>query len=220
MRKIIVKLKQHSPYIHFHPEQQGATLRASEIKPRLDWYILEKVGKRVKKEWLLDETNGKDALNYKLKIRNKGRSFSYKNKIINAEKEMLFYEKPELTFLIWNSELCEEICTYIEAFFIIHNLGFRQSKGYGSFTVDSIFEGNKPKEIIKKSVEDRKKILSEFYYFKILYGHFYKDNLTSFPPVCYKKMNFKTKQTLSISKILNLRFLIIFLYYSSLHLLI
>ncbi|MCD8263196.1 MAG: hypothetical protein LUD02_02770 [Tannerellaceae bacterium] len=36
MNKIVVKLKQHSPFICFHPEQEGATLRASEVKPRLD----------------------------------------------------------------------------------------------------------------------------------------------------------------------------------------
>ena len=38
-------LKQHTPIIHFQHDQAGATLRASELKPRLDKYI---IGHKVK----------------------------------------------------------------------------------------------------------------------------------------------------------------------------
>jgi hypothetical protein len=37
--ELIVTLKQHTPIIHFQWEQTGATLRATELKPKLDRYI-------------------------------------------------------------------------------------------------------------------------------------------------------------------------------------
>ena len=42
MNKLVVKLKQHTPLIHFQHSQEGATLRASEVKPKLDKYIIKK----------------------------------------------------------------------------------------------------------------------------------------------------------------------------------
>lgn len=48
-----VKLKQHTPLIHFQWDQKGATLRASEVKPKLDRFILTRLGRE------------KDSANYK-----------------------------------------------------------------------------------------------------------------------------------------------------------
>ncbi len=36
-------LKQHTPIIHFQHDQEGATLRASEVKPKLDKFIIEEL---------------------------------------------------------------------------------------------------------------------------------------------------------------------------------
>ena len=44
MYKLEVTLKQHTPLIHFQPDQEGATLRASEVKPKLDRFILTRLG--------------------------------------------------------------------------------------------------------------------------------------------------------------------------------
>lgn len=41
MHKLEIKLKQHTPLIHFQHDQEGATLRASEVKPKLDKYLIE-----------------------------------------------------------------------------------------------------------------------------------------------------------------------------------
>lgn len=41
MHKLEIKLKQHTPLIHFQHDQEGATLRASEVKPKLDKFIIE-----------------------------------------------------------------------------------------------------------------------------------------------------------------------------------
>lgn len=78
MKILKVTLKQHTPLIHFQHSEEGATLRASEVKPKLDKYIIEKIGKgsyddikndvrRNYKYWFV---NPKDtyALDYKLTI--------------------------------------------------------------------------------------------------------------------------------------------------------
>jgi len=44
MQKLEITLKQHTPLIHFQHNQVGATLRASEVKPKLDRFILTKLG--------------------------------------------------------------------------------------------------------------------------------------------------------------------------------
>lgn len=43
MHKLEFTLKQHTPLIHFQHEQAGATLRATEVKPKLDQFIIEKL---------------------------------------------------------------------------------------------------------------------------------------------------------------------------------
>ncbi len=75
MHKLEITLKQHTPLIHFQHDQDGATLRASEVKPKLDRFILTKLGegdyqkgleKAKNNKWLIDETKG--ALKYKMRI--------------------------------------------------------------------------------------------------------------------------------------------------------
>ena len=41
MHKLEIKLKQHTPLIHFQHDQEGGTLRASEVKPKLDRFLLK-----------------------------------------------------------------------------------------------------------------------------------------------------------------------------------
>lgn len=57
--KLKVQLEAQSPMIHFQYDQAGATLRASEVKPKLDRFLLNKMeqetGKRVA---VLKEDNG------------------------------------------------------------------------------------------------------------------------------------------------------------------
>lgn len=42
MKTLKVTLKQHTPLIHFQHNQYGATLRASEVKPKLDKFIISR----------------------------------------------------------------------------------------------------------------------------------------------------------------------------------
>ncbi|MGB3465250.1 MAG: hypothetical protein WBA74_08270, partial [Cyclobacteriaceae bacterium] len=44
MHQLTFTLAQHTPLIHFQHDQQGATLRATEVKPKLDQYLLTALG--------------------------------------------------------------------------------------------------------------------------------------------------------------------------------
>ncbi|MBK6914992.1 MAG: hypothetical protein IPH11_15525 [Ignavibacteriales bacterium] len=60
--KLTFKLKQHTPLIHFQHDQHGATLRASELKPKLDKFILMKLGKEADKSLTENEAIYKKGL--------------------------------------------------------------------------------------------------------------------------------------------------------------
>lgn len=74
--KLTYQLKQQTPMLHFQYEQSGATLRVTEVKPKLDRFLISKLGggeyEAVKKEF--KEANTKlfigdtFALNYKMQI--------------------------------------------------------------------------------------------------------------------------------------------------------
>jgi hypothetical protein len=44
MSTVNITLYQHTPLIHFQAKQEGATLRASDVKPRLDRFIITRMG--------------------------------------------------------------------------------------------------------------------------------------------------------------------------------
>lgn len=65
------KLKQHTPIIHFQHDQEGATLRATEVKPKLDKFLIEKMGgwSKIPDEWKVGEGNSQgNPLNYKMYV--------------------------------------------------------------------------------------------------------------------------------------------------------
>jgi hypothetical protein len=77
MYKLEVALKQHTPLIHFQHDQEGATLRASEVKPKLDKFIqgsLKELKPEIYEEYeklmdsVLDGSNEVNSLPYKLSI--------------------------------------------------------------------------------------------------------------------------------------------------------
>lgn len=90
MSALTFTLKQHTPIIHFQHEQDGATLRASEVKPKLDKYLLEKVFHNDFnrcKQFLVGYISDEPHELRKLKKRfDEGmRAFDYKVKIIASE---------------------------------------------------------------------------------------------------------------------------------------
>lgn len=82
--KLEVILRQHTPLIHFQADQAGATLRASEVKPRLDKFIvneLKTINPEIYKEYKDDISKN----NFPLNLENKFCS-PYKLKIFNESK--------------------------------------------------------------------------------------------------------------------------------------
>lgn len=79
--KLEIKLKQHTPLIHFQHDQDGATLRASEVKPKLDKYILGKLTEEERTQGKLNgwikSKNGRTWLDYKMSIKANGMPREY-----------------------------------------------------------------------------------------------------------------------------------------------
>ncbi|MDR1553103.1 MAG: hypothetical protein LBS69_06545 [Prevotellaceae bacterium] len=161
MHKLEITLKQHTPLIHFQHEQEGATLRATEVKPKLDRFILTKLGdgdyekgKVIAKEknWLVGKGD-KPALDYKMRITAENVSsqpiyyqstrdgkfspkypFIFGNVDTKAEQKVFSVCKSlKIKILTFNETLEIEINKSINHFFAVTNFGFRQDKGFGSF---------------------------------------------------------------------------------------
>jgi hypothetical protein len=162
--KLTFLLKQHTPIIHFHPNQHGATLRATELKPKFDRFLLKYVfnndfdkykyyligyDERKDKEGKLkkEDFKGKEAFDYKVKIE---QDLS-KSKQINSRESLFFgnmgdgddkeYKKHNKSFKIeffsFKPQIIEAIKKHFEAFLANNNFGTRQSKGYGGFYLDN-----------------------------------------------------------------------------------
>ena len=150
--KLCFKLKQATPLIHFQANQSGATLRATELKPKFDRFLKEYVfGGSVPSKFLIDKE--KDALNYKVKIEQNlepKEDIPKKNSLFfgNMQSDDIsdegldrfgkkYYKKSnkefKIEFFSFNKELLKLIQDNFEAFLANTNFGTRQSKGYGSF---------------------------------------------------------------------------------------
>ena len=101
MQILKVTLKQHTPLLHFQPNEPNATLRASEVKPKLDKYIIEQIGGGsyekvkgdVKKEYkdLFINKDNIYALDYSLRIDVK--DIDLKTRISEADKPKIKEDK-------------------------------------------------------------------------------------------------------------------------------
>ena len=200
MHKLEIKLKQHTPLIHFQHDQEGATLRASEVKPKLDRFLLTRLGQGNYQAGIAQaKTNGwligkgdHPALDYKMRIEaqemetmiinerqkyenkheRKGKPFlmdgqtRYLAKERKSDHKLIFdlrtyplffanldsdYTNPNeykkfqatlepllLSLLVNNDSLFQYISNpdFLNDFFFQTNFGTRQSKGFGSFTID------------------------------------------------------------------------------------
>ncbi len=154
MAKLKVKLKQHTPLIHFQHEQSNSILRATELKPKLDKFLITHAFKNKfqnYKKFLVGyeekktekDYGDKKALNYKVRIANiKGhivqdidRFFPmyFGNMGKGKRKKFVWCDSLQLEFFSFNKELINIIDDNIDYFFACTNFGSRQSKGFGSF---------------------------------------------------------------------------------------
>ena len=112
MHKLEIKLKQHTPLIHFQHDQDGATLRASEVKPKLDKFILKQLGggdyekgkaEAKAKGWLVGKGDH-PALDYKTRIESPKR-------VLELKRSNGFKKKPKTGDFVLN-EKGEKILKY------------------------------------------------------------------------------------------------------------
>jgi hypothetical protein len=169
-----ITLRQHTPIIHFQHHQDGATLRASEVKPKLDRFLIEQIGKlhpiekkvpydagvtyAKQQNWLIGDGDNGNALDYKMRIIaqaepksdliHKGQSFPcfFANMgdeyDLSPKKFVLHAEPIKLYITCFDSDLKNFIDTHFHSFIAQTNFGMRQSKGFGSFSVDGQSFGN------------------------------------------------------------------------------
>lgn len=189
------KLVQHTPLIHFQHSEPHACLRATEVKPKLDRFLIEQLEKDDRfgdgrwKKWFVGD-GSQQSFDYMMRItpnseqveRTQSIENGIERAIARAEhrspnaslheihknyfgnmasgnniqdtvqaiqetfKESLFYKDGlTLTIRCFIPELLTLIDEHIRGFFMMHNFGTRQRKGFGSFTVDINTQPNAPK---------------------------------------------------------------------------
>lgn len=80
------ELKQHTPLIHFLHDQPDATLRATELKPKLDTFIAARMD-TIPEHWIAKEQEGHKALDYKVSIQPSGNK-AHKLALSEKQKEV------------------------------------------------------------------------------------------------------------------------------------
>lgn len=169
-------LKQHTPIIHFQHEQHAATLRATELKPKLDRFLMEYafdddfekykefligyegLKKQKKREAIKSDFDGKFAFDYKVSVRaigevekslpNKFLYFANNPVELNDKTKMLKHSSIHVDFFSYYPELKRIIEEYFSDFLLISNFGARATKGYGSF----IFKQENIEQRLKKYI--------------------------------------------------------------------
>jgi len=152
--KIEFTLKQHTPIIHFQSDQAGATLRATELKPKLDRFLIEHVAKVP----FVKNANGHKSIDYKVKIEQNlspSQNIDSRNPLFfgnmgdgDDKKFKLHSNSFKIIFFTFNSDVKKIIEENFESFLVNTNFGTRQSKGFGSFYVNKLFD----KSLLKHKV--------------------------------------------------------------------
>lgn len=102
METLTFTLKQHTPMLHFQASQEGATLRASDVKPRFDrWLIKEVWDDNFDKccPYLVgysDKFSEKERNDFKKKFKGGFRALNYKMRIVSNKRISLGIETTDL----------------------------------------------------------------------------------------------------------------------------
>lgn len=161
--KLWLTLAAQSPMIHFQGDSEGATLRGSELKPKLDRFLNEKIRElhdkgEIDKREIAYVDKDRDALKYKVSIQGsqkvskyclgqKEKTKSFKIIYADRQKKVLLLRDFELTILCMNIALQKLIEKYIVEFFAVTNFGYIQNKGFGSFMPMEYVQTMRPDQI-------------------------------------------------------------------------
>jgi len=152
--KLEFTLKQHTPLIHFQHDQEGATLRATELKPKLDKFLISKYKDEID-VFIKKTASGDEFLDYKVAVDTEDKkpvqipsidNFSAGNRESkislvlanmgrgeNDKTRFSFFEEITVSIICLNKSLKDIIEKYFCQFLLRTNFGNRQSKGFGSF---------------------------------------------------------------------------------------
>ena len=153
-------LRQHTPIIHFQHHQDGATLRATEVKPKLDRFLIEQMGNgnydagvfyAKEQNWFIGEGKNGHALDYKMRIIasdkptpeeiRKGEQFpcffaNMGDEYADSPKKFVFHKIDlKLQITCFHTDLKLYLEKHLNSFMSQTNFGMRQSKGFGSFSI-------------------------------------------------------------------------------------
>lgn len=151
----IITLVQHTPMWHFQSREAGCGLRATEVKPKLDRFMIGKTGREnLPASYWIDHARSEQAdyfaLNYKLSFIPAGKkevigSIREKKNLFplffgnigtdrEQKKELVYYpDGIEMHIFCLNDGLLKLILSSLNAFFACTGFGTRQSKGFGLF---------------------------------------------------------------------------------------
>ena len=176
--------------IHFQHNEEGACLRPSEVKPKLDNFIIKWCQEKritIPDSWYVDAKNKATitALKYKMRIKGIGNVKTgnphklyfgnIKKKDEEKIKTVYYPGGMEMTIVCFCEEsiripkdysghesisLPELIEFVLPAFFNLHCFGTRSRKGFGSFMLERNLDGSKP----QTSAEYLSLFCPEYYY--------------------------------------------------------
>ena len=153
---ISFELQQMTPMVHFQGEEDGAGIRASDLKPRFDAFLQRYVYDEIKNYTLSQEKSddtdkisiSKLAFDYKVKIINsdkktisfyKGKNRKGENTFYGSfygeleDEKSSFYNEIKVIMISPHQKLREIIKDYFPIFLAVNGFGLRNNKGYGYF---------------------------------------------------------------------------------------
>lgn len=181
---IAFELEQMTPMVHFQGEEDGAGIRASDLKPRFDAFLQRYLYDEIKNYTLSQEKSDDTD-----KISISKLAFDYKVKIINSDKKTIsfykgknrkgentfygsfygeledgkssFYNEIKVIMISPHQDLREIIKDYFPIFLAVNGFGLRNNKGYGYFKQKKDNEDAIIKNIKKYQSEENEYIKKE-----------------------------------------------------------
>ncbi|MCC8070344.1 MAG: hypothetical protein LIO90_00895 [Bacteroidales bacterium] len=141
---IKIPLVQTTPMWHFQGDSPHCCLRATEVKPKLDRFLLERYPDEIKEEW--KNKKHPSALAYKLhiacgnwkelEVKKYDYPLFFGNMGTGKKKTLGMFKDVQLEMFSYHSDLLKMLEQHLPQFFASTSFGTRQDKGFGCFAVE------------------------------------------------------------------------------------
>lgn len=155
----VYTLVAQTPLIHFQSDQAGAALRPSEVKPKLDRYLWKCCGGNVPEVWLV--AGQPKTLNYQMRILSQGADKrgnltvrdckAYFGNMGQGSAKDIVFRDCRLEINCFIPDLLKFLDENIGSFFVLHNFGTRQSKGFGGYLVREKTNEQQAEKILREN---------------------------------------------------------------------